>query len=88
MTITQSMRAIPPHKRGAKIFNTVGGLIIAVGGFLLPKLGYPWQVGTAVAFIGGFVASKELMLAVAKILPASIAALVRALSGKNGDAAS
>ncbi len=86
MSITASVQAIPPHKRGPKIFKTLAGSALFVGGFLLPKyLGFPWQVGVAVAFFGGFVASQELVLAYAKVLPAAIGALVRALTGKNGD---
>lgn len=89
MSITQSVRAIPPHRRGPKLVKTIIGAAIFAGGFLLPKyLGFPWQVGVAVAFFGGFVASQELIVAYAKVLPAAVGALVRALTGKNGDAAS
>jgi hypothetical protein len=85
MSITASVSAIPPHKRGPKVLKTLAGIAVTVGGFFLPKIGYPWQVGVAVAFFGGFVASQELVLAYAKVLPAAVGALVRALTGKNGD---
>lgn len=85
MSITQSVRAIPPHKRGPKLIKTIVGSILFVGGFLIPKyLPFPWQVGVVVAFFGGFLASQEYVVAFATIVPATIAAVVRGLSGKNG----
>ena len=85
MSITQSIQAIPPHKRNPKLIKTIIGSLLFIGGFFIPKyLPFPWQVGTVVAFFGGFLASQEYVVAFAKIVPATIAAVVRALSGKNG----
>jgi hypothetical protein len=83
--VTQSVRAIPPEKRKPKLIKTLLGCAVFAGGFLLPELGYPWQVGVAVAFFGGFVASQELIVAYAKIVPAAVGSLVRAMTGKNGE---
>lgn len=84
--ITQSVRAIPPHKRGPKLVKTLAGVVLFVGGLLTPKyLGYPWQVGAAIAGFGGFLVSQDLVIAYAKVVPAAVGAFVRALSGKNGE---
>lgn len=88
MSLRESLSAIPPHKRKPKILSVVVGGAVFVGGFAIPKyLGFPWQVGVVVAFFGGFIASKEMVLAFARVVPQTLAALVRGLSGKNGDAA-
>lgn len=84
MSVTASVRAIPPGKRGPKIIKTLLGIAVGVGAFYLPRLGFPWQASLVVAGFGGFIASQELVIAFAKVVPATIAAVVRALSGKNG----
>lgn len=85
MSITRSVAAIPPEKRKPKILKTLAGAVIFVGAFYLVRLGFPWQASLAVAAFGGFIASQEMVVAFAKVVPATIAAVVRALSGKNGE---
>ena len=79
----QARASIPPEKRRRQWLSTGIGLGIAGGAFLLPRwTGVPWAAAYAVAFIGGWIASKQLMLDLMRALPQAIAAVVNALMGK------
>lgn len=80
---------IPVKKRIRQWVDTALGLAIVAGTLwvkakLLPEM--PW-LGVAIGcFTGGWVASKQLMVAISKAVPQAIAAVVGALSGKKPDA--
>ena len=79
----KARQLIPPHKRKAQWRNTIVGVVIAVGAFVLRwKLGMPWTAVYIMAFMGGFIASKDLMLTLVTVVPEAIAAIMAALSGK------
>lgn len=79
---------IPWTKRVGKALFTVAGFAIFVGAFLLPRyLGFPWQASLAVAGFGGWMMSKEMTTSFLGFIPKVIAAVVRALGGKNGNGA-
>lgn len=74
---------IPAHKRRAQWRDTVTGVLVASAAFVLRwKLEMPWTAVFVMAFAGGFIASKQLMLTLLKVVPQGIAAIVSALSGK------
>lgn len=83
MPVFQERAKIPMAKRVAQWLNTLAGTVIFVGSFFLPKyLGFPWQAAAVVAFFGGWMASKQLVLTFVKVVPQTIAAVVMALTGK------
>lgn len=80
--VTQQLRAIPPEKRRRKTWAVVLGAAVSVAGLLVPKyLGYPWQVGAAICGFGGFIASRELVTAYARFIPAAVRDLLGATKG-------
>lgn len=89
MPVFRERAKIPMAKRVGQWVNTAAGTLIFVGSFFLPKyLGFPWQAAAVVAFFGGWMASKQLVLTFVKIVPQTIAAVVQAMAGKtppNGD---
>lgn len=83
LPVIRAREQIPAPKRRRQWLHTLLGLGIAGGAFALPNLmGVPWPAAYAVAFIGGWIASKQLMLDLMKALPQAIAAIVNALTGK------
>lgn len=81
----KARQEIPLEKRKTQWVKSILGSAVFGGGFFLTQLGFPWQAAATVSGIGLFCVSQQLATAVLKAIPQFIAALVRALGGKNGE---
>lgn len=81
----KARQEIPKAKRKTQWLKSILGGLVFGGGFFLTQLGFPWQAAATVSGIGLFLVSQQLATDILKAIPQFIAALVRALGGKNGE---
>ena len=81
----RAREGIPLARRRTQWLKSVAGSLVFGGGFFLTHLGFPWQAAATVSGIGLFLVSQQLATDILKAIPQFIAAVVRALSGKNGE---
>lgn len=84
--VTEKIKAIPAAKLSAKIKATVTGIVIAgLGVFGGVKFGWPWYIVVPMIFVGGHIASRELVEGAVKFVVATTKDLLAAVkNGKTG----
>ena len=73
---------IPAPKRRTKYLKTSAGVVVIVGAWFLPKLGFPMIASYVVAVGGGFMVSEDLMKKLGAFIPEVVGRFVKALKGE------
>jgi hypothetical protein len=82
--VTQGLEAIPEPARKKKYVQTGSGIIVAIAGPVLVKwFDFPMWLGVGCFGFGCFIASKELLIAYLKFIPAAIRDVMNAARRTN-----